>query len=349
MDPLLPLVLGLMTWVFSERYYPDIIYLESWAHYWTIGLITTLLITFSIIVHEIGHSFMARTFNIPIERIHLFLFGGMAELRYRPQSARQELGIAVAGPLASFMLAAGAYFMYQFVFTPDYLAYFIFRFMALINLLIGVFNLLPIYPLDGGRIARALIWMMRRNYILASRQTGTLGSVFSGFLVLLALADYFFIHSGYSLIAGILALYMFYTYYTGRNELRFVPDPFELIQPVEHDGETGSLIRSIATARNRVLHKCIIPLLDGDGIRQVVDGNRIHPIEMMFESDGIREMTYGDYLDPHDSGTFGLNIDFRAEWVPVIIDGKFEGMCDALEMRFWLYQQKDLDIRFRKN
>lgn len=339
MDPLLPIVLILMAWALSERYYPEVMFLDSRLEYWLLGGFTALFITVSIIVHEIGHSLMARRLNIPIERIHLYLFGGMAELQHRPHSARQEFWIAIAGPVASLLLAWLSWIMYTHFLTPVHLPYYFFRFLALINLMIGAFNLLPIFPLDGGRLMRAFIWAVQGNYIRASAITKQIGSLFVGLLLIVAVVDYLYIESDYAMIGGILALYMMYTYYSGRYELNYAPSPEDLIHVIPHSSDTRKMVQSIAEKRKKVIRRCIFPILENDDKDlQVIHGRHIVSEEFFIDPATIQIAQKGDFINLDKPDTWHKSVSFNAEWVPVYKENTFVGMCDARELRFWMEQ-----------
>ncbi|MFW6347571.1 MAG: site-2 protease family protein [Cyclonatronaceae bacterium] len=339
-DPLLPVVLLLLAWALSVRYYPEVMHLDSAAEYWLMGGLTAVFISVSIIVHELGHSFTARALHIPIERIHLYLFGGMAELQHRPHQARQEFWIALAGPLASFVLAGFSWVMYELLLTPVHQPYYFFRFLALINFMIGLFNLLPIFPLDGGRLLRSFLWGVKGNYITASKATRQAGTLLVGGLLLLAMADYVLLDSGYAMIGGILAMYMFYTHYTGRVELNYAPEPDELVHLVQHEGDTRAMISSIAGSSGRVMQRCIFPVLEqADGEKkQVIEGRHIQQESYYLDPSSIRNAREGDYIEMETPETYGNAVKFNAEWIPVFRGNTFIGMCDAREMRFWLEQ-----------
>jgi Zn-dependent protease len=342
MDPLLPVVLLLMAWALSERYYPEVVTLASRPDYWILGGFTALFITVSIVVHELGHSYMAGIMAIPIERIHLYLFGGMAELQHRPHKAGQEFWIAIAGPVASLLLSGVAWLVSELVFTPAHMPYYFFRFLAIINLLIGLFNLLPIFPLDGGRILRSLLWKIKGNYITASRLTRQTGRAFVALLLIGTTTDYLYFQSGYAIIAGILALYMFYTYYTGRYELSYSPQPDELIHIVHHENDTQKMVESIASRRKRVLKRCIFPVLESELAHQVVDGRYIRTESFHIDISAVRTAGEGDYIDLDVPETWHKSVSFNAEWVPVYKNGAFIGMCDAQELRFWIEQNDEI-------
>lgn len=129
---------------------------------WVMALIASLLFFTSILLHELGHSFTAQRYGLPVESITLFVFGGIAQISGRARSADVELKVAVAGPAVSFILAAifGAiWFVSQSV---DYIAAPA-LWLGTLNLMLGLFNLLPGFPLDGGRILRAIVWQSTGN------------------------------------------------------------------------------------------------------------------------------------------------------------------------------------------
>lgn len=344
-DPLLPFVLILLAWGLSARYYPEVMHLDSAWEYWLMGGLTAVFISVSIIIHELGHSLTARALEIPIERIHLYLFGGMAELQHRPHQARQEFWIALAGPLASFGIAGLSWLMYSVILTPFHQPYYFFRFLALINFMIGLFNLLPIFPLDGGRLLRSFLWGLKGNYITASKATRSAGSLLVGGLLLLAVADYLIMNSGYALVGGILAMYMFYTHYTGRVELSYAPQPDELVHLVQHSGNTREMISSITGSGARVLRRCIFPVLEQNGsdYKQVIEGRYIRSDSYELDASSIRIAKEGDYIEMETPETYSPAVRFNAEWIPVFREGRFIGMCDAREMRFWIEQHHPSD------
>ncbi|MCH8486589.1 MAG: site-2 protease family protein [Candidatus Cyclonatronum sp.] len=341
-DPLLPLVLIVLAWGLSTRYYPEMLYLPGALQYWVLGGLTAVFITISILIHELGHSTVARWLNIPIERIHLYLFGGMAELQHRPHAARQEFWIALAGPLASLALAVISWVMYAVVLDPTYMAWYFFRFLALINLLIALFNLLPIFPLDGGRLLRSFLWGVTGNYLRASWLTKRSGSVITGILLLMALIDYTWLKSDYVIFSGILALYMMYTWNSGRYELNYMPAARDLIQhiPVAGTCTTEELVKQMIPSQKTLLSRCIFPVMDVESGRQVVEGELLRSTDFTVGPQNIRPAQTGDYIALDEPESWAATVSFNAEWVPVYKAGRFIGMCDAKELRFWMQQNE---------
>jgi Zn-dependent protease/CBS domain-containing protein len=156
---------------------------------WTLGIVTTLGLFLSVFGHELSHALMGRTEGIEIEEIVLHPFGGLARLRTQPQNPKAEFRIAVAGPAASFIFAIIAFggmlltAAVRFNFGTAF-----FFFVGAGNLLLAVFNLFPGYPLDGGRVLRAIIWKRSGNIRDATRIAGFCGQLMS--LVLIVFGIY---------------------------------------------------------------------------------------------------------------------------------------------------------------
>jgi len=152
---------------------------------WILGIITTAGLFLSVFGHELSHALMARAEGIEIDEIVLHPFGGLARLRTEPQNPRAELRIAAAGPAASFVFALLAFGGTQIAALGDYAATFVVFFLiAAGNLLLALFNLLPGYPLDGGRVLRAILWRKSGNMNEATRMAGICGMLIAGMLIL---------------------------------------------------------------------------------------------------------------------------------------------------------------------
>lgn len=152
---------------------------------WLLGLITTAGLFLSVFGHELSHALMARAEGIEIEEIVLHPFGGLARLKTEPQNPRAELRIAVAGPAASFLFALLAFAGTKIAALGNYNAtVVVFFLIAWGNLLLAVFNLFPGYPLDGGRVLRALLWHKSGNIKEATRLAGICGILIGGTLIL---------------------------------------------------------------------------------------------------------------------------------------------------------------------
>jgi len=170
------LVFGLVTWSLAAGYFPGEYPGWTVGAYWATGAVTALAFFVSILIHELGHSWVARRNGIPIRSITLFVFGGMARLAREPDTPAAEFRIALAGPATSIALAglfAGAWQLVREV--PLLAAPAIW--LARINFLVATFNLVPGFPLDGGRLCRAVVWRFTGSFQRASQVAAFAGQL----------------------------------------------------------------------------------------------------------------------------------------------------------------------------
>src|SRR5216684_442480 len=143
---------------------------------WGLGLATSVLFFGSLVFHEMAHSVTAKQYKIPVVSITLFIFGGVARISRDPSRAIEEFNIAAAGPVSSFLLAGGFGIVYRAAGTNQVLQA-LAGSLSLINLSLALFNLLPGFPLDGGRIFRAIIWGFTKDYSRSTRIAARSGQV----------------------------------------------------------------------------------------------------------------------------------------------------------------------------
>jgi Zn-dependent protease/CBS domain-containing protein len=166
------------SWTLAQGYFPQVYKGWSTAAYWTTGIIASLLIFVSVLLHELAHSLVARSRGIPVHSITLFILGGVSNLEEEPQKPAAEFYMAIVGPVTSLVLALifwGVSKLPSDTTTPfaAILAY-----MGTINLYLGIFNLLPGFPLDGGRVLRSIIWGSTGNLSRATNIAARVGQVF---------------------------------------------------------------------------------------------------------------------------------------------------------------------------
>ena len=188
------LLAGLILWTLAAGYFPQVVPgLES-RTYWWMALVGLIGLAFSIVIHEFAHSLVARRYSMPIRGITLFIFGGVAEMEDEPTSPKGELLMALAGPATSLVVAivfgAISWVLGEGALTgegsPPPIAV-VFAYLAAINALLAVFNMVPAFPLDGGRVLRAALWWWRKDIVWATRIAATAGSVFGIVLITLGL------------------------------------------------------------------------------------------------------------------------------------------------------------------
>lgn len=168
------LVFALVTWTLATGYFPA--EFGDWppAEYWIVGAATAVLFFASVILHELGHSIVALRYRVPVRSITLFVFGGMAQIDGEPPRASAEFWIAIAGPAVSFALA-GLFAAALSLVTGSELLTALARYLAYTNGILAVFNLIPGFPLDGGRIFRALVWGLSHDFDRATMIAARLG------------------------------------------------------------------------------------------------------------------------------------------------------------------------------
>ena len=186
------LLLGvLIAWTLAGSVFPDVTPGLTPAHYWVMAGFATAGLLMSIVFHETAHSLVARHYGLPIRGITLFIFGGVAEMTAEPNRPRDELLMAAAGPAASLLLAAICYALLVAVAAWDgpLAAAGVLWYLALINFMLALFNLVPAFPLDGGRILRAALWSWRGDLVWATRIAAGAGNLFGALLIVLGLIE----------------------------------------------------------------------------------------------------------------------------------------------------------------
>ena len=179
------IIFGLITYLISNQF-------AQLNPQWTItqlgilGAATSLLFFSSVLFHELSHSVVAQHYKIRVLSITLFLFGGLARIGKEPSKAIQEFNIAIAGPLASAFLA-GVFFLSTVVFPDSKIVAAVSTYLWQTNLALAVFNMLPGFPLDGGRIFRAIVWGTTKDFVRATRVAGASGKLIAYGMIVLGL------------------------------------------------------------------------------------------------------------------------------------------------------------------
>jgi len=182
-------IAGLVTWSLAMGLFPYLYRELPVETYWVMGVVGALGLFASIIFHEFCHSLVARHFGMTMKGITLFIFGGVAEMGDEPPSARAEFLMAAAGPLSSLFIAAVAFLIYLLGLQSHWPTPVngVLRYLAYINALLAGFNLLPAFPLDGGRILRSILWGAKDNLRWATRVSANIGAAFGIGLILLGI------------------------------------------------------------------------------------------------------------------------------------------------------------------
>lgn len=184
--PLWFLIVGLITWSLGAFYFPERVDGIAPLGAYLLGLVSALMLFASIVLHELGHSLVARRQGVKIEEIDLWLLGGVARMRGGPQRPGEELRFALAGPAVTLLIAIafGLIALALPAGSPRALTALV-DYQLFINVAILVFNMLPAFPMDGGRVARALVWMRVGDLSRATHLAASVGRAFGyGFVAL---------------------------------------------------------------------------------------------------------------------------------------------------------------------
>ncbi|MDP2931511.1 MAG: site-2 protease family protein [Chloroflexota bacterium] len=168
------IVFALVTWALAFGYFPTVHPRWSLATSITAGVITSLLFFGSVLAHELSHSVVAQSMGIPVRSITLFIFGGVSEITQEPKSPRDEFRMALAGPMCSLLLGGIFWAISYLRGVPEMIPAIAF-WLGWINIFLGVFNLIPGFPLDGGRVLRSLLWWRSGNLRGATRAASGIG------------------------------------------------------------------------------------------------------------------------------------------------------------------------------
>jgi Zn-dependent protease len=178
------IVFGLIAWSLGAGYFPRALPDATAGAAWLHGVVAALLLFVSVFLHELSHALVAMEHGVPVSGIRLHVFGGVSELEAEPPTPRAELLIAVVGPLTSFVIAALCYGLGRALGGPPWVPV-LTGYLAAVNFIIGVFNLVPGFPLDGGRLLRAMLWWATGRQGWATLWASRAGSAFAFLMIAL--------------------------------------------------------------------------------------------------------------------------------------------------------------------
>ena len=179
-------VFGLIAWSLAAGYFPRQLPNLPMVTYWANGLLGSALLFVSVFLHELSHSIVALRYGIPVSAITLHIFGGVSQLTREPDRPGAEWNMAVVGPLTSLAIAGALALLHKLVDLPRSAAA-VTQYLMMMNALLGAFNLLPGFPLDGGRLLRALLWKASGDHRWATRTAGQAGVGVALFLMMIGI------------------------------------------------------------------------------------------------------------------------------------------------------------------
>lgn len=182
----------LVTWSLAAGLFPYLYPGLGRDTYWVMGVVGALGLFISIVAHEFCHSLVARKFGMPMKGITLFIFGGVAEMGDEPPTAKAEFSMAIVGPISSLVIAGIFYLIYKAGVAGgwDTPVNGVLYYVAYINAILAAFNLLPAFPLDGGRVLRSILWGAKDNLRWATRVSSSIGAAFGIGLIALGILQF---------------------------------------------------------------------------------------------------------------------------------------------------------------
>ena len=185
------IVLVLLTWSLATGWFSALYPGWSTATYWLVSLISALLLFVSVLLHELAHSLVARRRGLSVHSITLFIFGGVSNIEQEPTSPGIEFQMAFVGPIVSLLIAGIAYLLSLPLRGVNSPITAILTYLAVTNVLLGIFNLIPGFPLDGGRVLRSIIWKVTGSLQKATRAAAIIGQVIAFLFILWGIWQFF--------------------------------------------------------------------------------------------------------------------------------------------------------------
>jgi Zn-dependent protease len=227
------LSLGVVTWALGHGLFPQVY--TGWAPqtYWATGFTSALLLFLSVFLHEMSHALTAKVFGLPVKSITLFLFGGVSNLGRDPPTAKAELVVSAMGPVASLAIGGVMWAVFFLAISdPTEPVAAVVAYMGVINVLIAGFNMLPGFPLDGGRILRAIVWAKTKDSVKATRIASRAGQVVAFGLVGLGFVHMFFGNLLGGMWVAFVGWFLFMAATGSHSESVATPEPKPAEQPL---------------------------------------------------------------------------------------------------------------------
>lgn len=290
------LIFAFLTWSLAASYYPA--EFPNWAlsQYWVVGAVTAIMLFVSVLLHELGHSVVAGRYRVPVRSITLFIFGGVAQIGAEPPSAGAEFWIAIAGPVVSFGLA-GLFGLLRLAAAPSTPLLALAKYLAYINGSLALFNLIPGFPLDGGRVLRAILWGTTRSLRRATLTAANVGRLIA---FLFILGGVFRVFSG-DLASGLWIVFIGWfleTAATGQVQQQMVQSLLAGHRVSEAMSANYAVVPADATLQELVHHhilasgrRCFVVARDGE----VIGLSTLHQIKEI-PRDRWPQVTVGDTM-----------------------------------------------------
>jgi Zn-dependent protease/predicted transcriptional regulator len=304
-------IYGLITWTLAVGYFPHALPNLPATTYWANGLLAALLLFVSVLLHELSHSFVAMAHGLSVRGITLHVFGGVSHLEDEPPNPRAEFLIAVVGPITSFAIAAVLWAINVSGLVRSASAQAVMSYLVLVNFAVGIFNLIPGFPLDGGRILRAALWKWKGTLGRATYMASRVGVAFAFGLMALGFLEIFsgsFIGGFWFILIGMFlrgAADASYSQMALREALGHLPVRDIMTREVVTVPVQATVAQLAEAFWSH--HVTSFPVVDGGGtVRGIASVQQVHgvPAEQRMErrvSEIMRPLTDDLIVGPNDS------------------------------------------------
>ena len=355
------LALVIFTWLLGQSYFPTAYPGWKTYSYWIAGFLATFLIFISVLIHELAHSLVAKARGLPVSSITLFILGGVSNLTDEPEKPGIEFLMAIAGPGTSLLLAGifwGIWYLLgnQVIFIKAIIGY-----MAMANALLAGFNLLPGFPLDGGRVFRSILWRTTGNLLKATNIAAIVGRIFGWVFMALGVWFAFFIQGGF--LNGLWFVFIGWFLNSAADNSRYEATLREHLtgvlvgQVMEKDIESVNPSTTVSALVQTIFiqkRKRAIPVTDGDNLVGVVTISdvkglpqekwQITPVSQMMHREPIHAVKPEDDLNV----AMKLIAQYDLNQIPVLTQGKLVGVLTRADVINYLQLSQELNIKGRR-
>lgn len=344
-------------WSLAQGYFPQ--QYTSWttAAYWTAGFLSAILLFVSVLLHEMAHSLVAQARGLPVSSITLFIFGGVSNLSKEPENPGHEFVMAIVGPLTSLVLAGVFWLISLLPIGEGTFLTAIVGYLALINLSLAIFNLLPGFPLDGGRVLRSIIWKTTGNLVRATNIASITGMVFGWGFIAVGVFLFFWLGDFFSAIwIALIGFFLTNAAENSRQEItvREHMAGVKVEQVMERNTETISpsmsveeLVRDMFLVKRRRA----VPVAEGDRIVGMVSISDVRslsqdawastPVERIMTKEPLHAVKLDDDLNT----AMQVIAQFDLNQIPVLNQGKLVGILSRANVINYLQLKRELGMK----
>jgi Zn-dependent protease/predicted transcriptional regulator len=359
------LALVIFTWLLGQSYFPGTYPGWQTYSYWVAGFLATFILFISVLIHELAHSLVARSRGLPVSSITLFILGGVSNLTEEPEKPGLEFVMAIAGPASSLVLAGIFWVIWYLLGSHVIFLKAIFGYMALANALLAGFNLLPGFPLDGGRVFRSILWKTTGNLLKATNIATIVGRlfawVFMGVGLLLAFGVSILGISGF--LNGLWFVFIGWFLNSAADSSRqeatlrehltgvLVGQVMEKdVESVHSDTNITDLVQTIFIQKR----KRAIPVTDGDNLIGMVTISDIKGLpQEKWPTTLVSQVMHRDpihFVKPEDDLNAAMKLIAQNDLnqIPVLSQGKLVGILTRADVINYLHLSQELNIKSKR-